>query len=116
MVADEMISRKSGRFLRILSGEPVVSIMWHACFPIKGYPLFEQTKQEIGVCAALMCLVDHEDGILGEQRIHHGFSKQHAVGQVFDSCARWGRHVFEADGIPNLLTVSNQSVPASQGV
>mmetsp|Transcript_14985 Transcript_14985/g.34329 ORF Transcript_14985/g.34329 Transcript_14985/m.34329 type:complete len:504 (+) Transcript_14985:753-2264(+) len=65
--------------------------------------LLDQPKEDVGRQRALVRFVEDHSGVSLEQWVRHRLAQEHAVRHVLEN--RLGaRHVFEADGVPHLLS------------
>lgn len=63
--------------------------------------LFEDAEEEVGVAAALVRLVDHDDRVAREERVEEDLAEEHAVGEV-DDLGVGRRERLEAHAVANL--------------
>jgi hypothetical protein len=80
--------------------------------------LLENAKEEVGVATPLMRFVDHEDAVLGQERVEHRLAEEHSfamvdateaeggavrtIGHVLYPGPRWRAEVLEADRVTDL--------------
>jgi len=62
---------------------------------------FEETKENVSVYCAFMCLVQHDDGVLHQVGINETFTQQHAVRHVLYHSLRTGA-IFKSNCVANL--------------
>jgi len=73
---------------------------------------FEETKENVGVYRAFMCLVQHNDGILRQVWVNKAFPQQHTVRHVLDHRLRTGA-VFKSNCVANLITYAPAYITAN---
>jgi hypothetical protein len=102
MVADEIINRSSGRFFRILSCVKNVQQKDKRMQEWAENALFEDSEQKVGIRASFVRFVHHDYAVATQKRVHHGLSKQHAVGEIFNTRSGRRRQILEANRVPDL--------------